>query len=175
VRAPGLGDQVGGVGPGKVQRGGNLPGDRDTQAGQLSPLVRVVAQQPDAVGAQRVQHLGRTGVVALVGAATEREIRIVGIQTAILQRVGVEFVVQPDAAPLLTQVQYVAAVLGDPLDRFAQLRPAVASLAAEHVTGEAFTVQAHQRQPGRGGPAEFESHVLLRVGQAGEADDRGSG
>jgi hypothetical protein len=45
-------------------------------------------------------------------------------------------------------------VLGDPLDRFAQLRPAVASLAAEHITGEAFTVQAHQRQPGSGGPAE---------------------
>src|SRR5262249_53487909 len=66
------------------------------------------------------------------------------------------------------------AVLGDPLDRFAQLRPAVASLAAEHITGEAFTVQAHQRQPG-GGPTEFEGHVLLRVGQAGEADDRGSG
>jgi hypothetical protein len=47
--APGLGGQVGGVGPGKVQRGGDLPGDRDAQAGQLSALVRVVAQQPDAL------------------------------------------------------------------------------------------------------------------------------
>ena len=64
---------------------------------------------------------------------------------------------------------------GDPLDRFAQLRPAVAPLTAEYVTGKAFTVQPHQRQPSRGGPAEFEGHVLLRVGQAGEADDRGSG
>ena len=36
-----------------------------------------------------------------------------------------------------------------------RLMPAVASLAAEHVTGKAFTVQAHQRQPGRGRPAEF--------------------
>ena len=34
--APGLGGQVGGVGPGKVQRGGDLAGDRDAQAGQLS-------------------------------------------------------------------------------------------------------------------------------------------
>src|ERR1700747_3593441 len=49
--AHGLGGQVGGVGPGKVQGGGDLPGDRDTQAGQLSALVRVVAQQPDAAGA----------------------------------------------------------------------------------------------------------------------------
>src|ERR1700722_1701507 len=142
--APGLGGQVGGVGPGKVQRGGDLPGDRDAQAGQLSALVRVVAQQPDAVGAERVQHLGRAGVVALVGPVTEREIRVVRVQTAILQRVGVEFVIQSDAAPFLPQIQQVPAVLGDPLDRFAQLRSAVASLAAEHITGEAFTVQAHQ-------------------------------
>ena len=93
----------------------------------------------------------------------------------ILQRVGVEFVIQPDAAPFLTQVQHIAAVLGDPLDRFAQLRPAVAPLTAEYVTGEAFTMQAHQRQRGRGGPAKFQGHVLLRIGQADEADDRGSG
>ena len=121
-----------------------------------------------------MQHLGRAGVVALVGPVTEREIRVVGIQTTILQRVGVEFVIQSDAAPFLAQIQHVAAVLGDPLDRFAQLRPAVAPLTAEYVTGEAFTVQAHQRQPGRGGPTEFEGHVLLRVGQAGEANDRGN-
>jgi hypothetical protein len=85
---------------------------------------------------------------------TEREVRVVRIQAAILQRVGVEFVIQSDAAPFLAQIQHVPAVLGDPLDRFAQLRPAVTSLAAENITGEAFTVQAHQRQPGSGGPAE---------------------
>jgi hypothetical protein len=47
------------------------------------------------------------------------------------------------------------AVLGYPLHRFAQLRPAVASLAAEHITGEAFALQSHQRQPAapaRAGP-----------------------
>src|SRR5271163_1594754 len=143
--APGLGGQVGGVGPGKVQGGGDLPGDRNAHAGQLSALVRVVAQQRDAVGAQRVQHLGCAGVVALVGPVTEREIRVVGIQATILQRVGVEFVIQSDAAPFLAQIQHVPAVFGDPLDRFAQLRSAVASLAAEHVTGKAFTVQAYQR------------------------------
>jgi len=143
--APGLGGQVGGVGLGKVQGGGDLPGDRDAQAGQLSALVRVVAQQRDAVDAERLEHLGRAGVVALVGPVTEGEIRVVRIQATILQRVGVEFVIQSDAAPLLAQIQDVPAAFGDPLDRFAQLRSAVAPLAAEHVTGEAFTVQAHQR------------------------------
>ena len=93
----------------------------------------------------------------------------------ILQGVGVKFLIQSDAAPFLAQIQHVAAVLSDPLDRFAQLWAAVAPLTAEYVAGEAFTVQAHQRQAGRGGPAEFEGHVLLRVGQAGEADDRGRG
>src|SRR5512142_929460 len=96
--APGLGGQVGGVGLGKVHGGGDVPGDRDVQAGQLSALVRVVAQQRDAAGAQRVQHLGRAGVVALVGPVTEREIRVVGVQTGILQRVGIELVIQSDAA-----------------------------------------------------------------------------
>ena len=44
-----------------------------------------------------------------------------------------------DAAPFLAQTCSThLAVLGDPLDRFAQLRPAVAPLTAEHVTGEAF-------------------------------------
>ncbi len=127
------------------------------------------------LGAERVQHLGRAGVVALVGMVTEREIRVVGIQTTILQRVGVEFLIQSDAAPFLAQIQHVAAVLGDPLDRFAQLRPAVAPLAAENVASEAFTVRAYQRQRGRRGPAEFQGHVLLRIAQASEADDRGSG
>ena len=169
--ALGLGGQVGSICPGKVQRGGDMPADRDAQAGQLSALVRVVAQQPDAAGAERVQHLGRAGVVALVGPVTEREIRVVRIQATILQRVGVEFVIQSDAAPFLPQIQHVPAVLSDPLDRFAQLRPAVASLAAEHITGETFTVQADQRQAVRGGRSEFKGHVLPRIGQASEADD----
>jgi len=46
---------------------------------------------------------------------------------------------------------------------------------AEHVPGEAANVKARQRQAGRGGSAELEGHVLLRVGQAGEGDDRGRG
>jgi len=72
-----------------------------------------------------------------------------------LQRVGVEFVVESDAAPFLAHIEHVPALLGDPLDRFAELRPAVASLATEHVAGEAFTMQAYQRWPGRGGSADF--------------------
>jgi alpha-1,2-mannosyltransferase len=91
--SPGLGGEVGGVCLGEVQGGRNLPGDPDAQPGQLSALVRVVAQQLDVAGAERVQHLRRAGVVALVGQVTESEIRVVRIQTMILQRVGIEFVI----------------------------------------------------------------------------------
>src|SRR6185437_10458414 len=143
--APGLGGQVGGVDLVEVQGGGNLLGNHDAQAGQLIALVWVVAQQRDTAGTERVQHLGRAGVISFVGPVAEREIRVVRVQAAILQCVGVEFFVQSDASSLLTQIQHVPAAFGDPLDCFAQLRPAVASLTAEHVTGEAFTVQAHQR------------------------------
>src|SRR5581483_4408379 len=124
---------------------------------------------------ERVQHLGGAGVVALVGLVPEREIRVVGIQAAVLQRVRVELVIQSDAAAFLTQVQQIAAVLGDPLDRFAQLRPAIAALAAERVTGEAFAVYAHQRWFGRRWLAQLEGYVLPPIDQSGEADDRRSG
>jgi hypothetical protein len=58
----------------------------------------------------------------------EREVGLVGVETPVLQRVGVELGVETDAAPLLTQVEQEAAALGDPLDRLPQLRPAVAAL-----------------------------------------------
>jgi hypothetical protein len=45
--APGLGGLVGGVGLVEVQGGRDLLDNRDAQAGQLSALVRIVAQQRD--------------------------------------------------------------------------------------------------------------------------------
>ena len=58
---------------------------------------------------------------------------------------AVELRVEPDAAALLPQVEQVAAGVGDALDGLAQLRPAVAALAPEHVSGEALAVRADQR------------------------------
>src|ERR1700722_11502972 len=87
--APGLRGQVGGVGLVEVQGGGDLLGNRDTQAGQLSALVRVVAQQRDTAGTERVQHLGRAGVVPFVGPVAERQIRVVRVQATILEGVRV--------------------------------------------------------------------------------------
>ena len=55
--------------------------------------------------AQRAQHLRGDDVVALVLAVPERDVRLVGVQPRVLQRVGVELGVEADAAALLPQVQ----------------------------------------------------------------------
>ena len=94
-----------------------------------------------------MQHLRGDGVVALVLGVAEREVGLVGVQARVLQRVGVELGVEADAAALLSQVQQEPAGVGDALDGLAQLRAAVAPLAAEDVAGEALAVRPDQRRP----------------------------
>ena len=81
----------------------------------------------------------------------------------------VELRVEPDAATLLPQVEQVAAGLGDALDGLAQLRSAVAPLAAEDVAGEALAVRTDQRHAPRSGVAEREGEVLAAVDEPVEA------
>ena len=138
-------------------------------------LSRATRDTPSAL-----QHLRGDDVAALVLAVAEREVRLVGVQPGVLQRVGVELGVQADAAPLLPQVEQEAAGLGDPLDGLAQLRAAVAALAAEHVAGQALAVRPDERRrpasAGRdgGGPvAEPEGEVLPAVDQPVEGEHPG--
>ena len=166
-----------------MHAGRHQRGDGHPEPAELPGLVRVVAQQGDPRHAQRLQHLRGDQVVALVLAVAEREVRLVGVQARVLQRVGVELGVQADAAALLPQVEQEAAGVGDALDGFAQLRPAVAALAAEHVAGEALAVRPDQRRPaasagrdGGGTIAQPEGEVLLAVDQPVEGEHaRGRG
>jgi hypothetical protein len=61
-----------------------------------------------------------------------------------LQSVGVELVVEAYAAAFLTKVEEVPAVSSDARDGLAELRAAVAAIAAEKVSGETFAVWPHQ-------------------------------
>ena len=148
---------------------------------ELRRLVGVVAEQGDAVGAEREQHLRRGGVVALVLAVAEREVGLVGVEAGVLQGVGVELGVQADAPALLAEVEQEPAGRGDPLDRLAQLRAAVAALGAEDVAGQALAVRPHERRVAAGGAAlertlpvaEGEGEVLPAVGQPVEGQDAG--
>src|SRR5581483_7234 len=136
VRVRDLRLQVAQVGLGHVHTGRQLLNDVDTQGVELERLVRVVAQQADAVGAERVQHLRGGRVVALVVAVAQGTVRGVGVEALVLKRVRVQLRVQADAPTLLTQVKQVTAGLGDPLGGLTQLRTAVAALGAEHVAGQ---------------------------------------
>ncbi len=76
---------------------------------------------------------------------TKRKIRLVGVEPSVLQRVGIEFGVQPDAATFLSQVQQITTRVCDALDGLAQLRTTVASFTAEYVAGKALAVRSDQR------------------------------
>ena len=60
------------------------------------------------------EHLGGRGVVAVVLPEAEGDVGLVGVEAVVLQGVGVELVVEPDAAALLAQVEQEAADVGDP-------------------------------------------------------------
>jgi hypothetical protein len=104
-----------------------------------------------------------------------RSLTVVGVQPGVLQGVGLDLGVEPDAAALLAEVEQQPTLLRDPLHRLAQLRAAVAALAAEHVAGEALAVQPHQRGTSSGVLAEREGKVLAPVGQPVEGADPGGG
>ncbi len=120
----------------------HLLDDRHAAGAELPCLVGVVAEECDPGHPEPEQHLRRGGVASLVLVVAQREVRVVGVDPGILQRVRLELRVEPDAAALLPQVKEVAAGLGDALDGLAQLRPAVAPLAPEYVAGEALAVGA---------------------------------
>jgi len=128
-----------------VYAGGQLVGDSHSAVRELPRLFRVVAEEPDRRCAQCVQHLGGGRVIAFVLAMAECEVGLIGVQPGVLQCVGVDLGVEPYAAAFLAQVQQVAAGFGNQFDRLPQLSAAVAPLAAQHITGQAFAVNAHER------------------------------
>ena len=74
-------------------------------------------------------------------------------------------------APFLAQVeQDAAAGFADDLQRFLELRPAIAFQRAEHVAGQAFAVQADQRRLAAE-RADHQRDMLLPVVRSAEGDD----
>ena len=118
--------------------------DCDALSLQAGYLVRIVRQQPDTVHAQRPEHRRRKPIVALVVGESKALVGVDRVQPAILQRIGAQFIGQPDAAPFLPKVEKDAtAFVTEDSQGFAELGAAVALEAAEHVTGQAFAVKPH--------------------------------
>ena len=108
--------------------------------------------------AEAVEHVGGDGVVALVVAEAEREVGLHRVEPLLLERVGPDLVEEPDAAPLLAQVEQHPALV--PLDRLqpgGELVAAVAAERAQHVAGQALGVEPDRhlarRRPRRRGPS----------------------
>ena len=143
---------------------------------EIVRLLRVVREQAErAVAPQEVvQERRRIREVARIVRQPERSVRLIGVLPAILQNVGGGLGPEPDPASLVSgHVHDEAALAGNPLHRRFELRPAVAALRPEHVSGQAVRVHPHQgmRLPGR--VAEDEHAVHRHVGHdAGEAADR---
>ena len=109
--------------------------------------------------------------MAEVRRKAELLVRFHGVGPVVLQRVGLDLVVQADAAPFLAHVEEDApACFGDGLYRHLALHTAVAPQAAEHVAGEALAVDANQHRLLGADVAEHERDVLRGVdrGAVGE-------
>jgi hypothetical protein len=107
-------------------------------------IVREKANLPDAKGAK---DLGRHEEFALVGLKTKALIGLDGIETAVLQGVGLEFRHQSNSAAFLLLIdQNARTFLGDHGERHFQLLPAIATQGTEDVSGEALRVNSNQRR-----------------------------
>ncbi len=100
---------------------------RDSGRFHASHLRRIVGEQPDPVDPERAQHRRRMAIVALVIGEAQPQIRFDGVETAVLQRIGADFVDEADAAALLAEVQqHAAACLANDAKRLAELGSAIA-------------------------------------------------
>ena len=139
---------------------------------QPGPFERVVGHQAHVADAQLADDAGPHAVVAFVGLEAQFEVGVHRVETLILQFVGVDFVAQPDAAPLLIEVDDGAPAFAvDHLHRLVELLAAVAAVRAEDVARGARRMHAHQHRIVFG-PLPFrQGHMLHAVGFLAERCD----
>ena len=134
-------------------RGRNLTGHAlgHAYAGALegSDFVGIIGEQAHALNIQRLQNFDWHEELALIGLEAEALIGLHRIESAVLQRVGLQLRHQSYAAALLLLVdQDAGSFLGDHGERHFQLLAAVAAQRAEDVAGQALRVNAHQWRSG---------------------------
>ena len=108
------------------------------------------------------QDLGADAVVAQVGREAEALVGLDRVEPLlVLEPVGADLVLEPDAAPFLSHVEQHAAALGvDHLHGGLELLAAVAALGAEGVARQALAVHAHQHVPVGVDLALHQGHVV---------------
>jgi len=112
---------------------------------QRRDFIGIVREQPHLLDPQRFQDLSRQAKLAMIGLEAQLLVGLHGIQTLVLQFIGLQFGHQSDPAPFLLFVnQHTAPGLGDHGKGHFKLLPAVATQRAEDVSGKALRVHAHQ-------------------------------
>lgn len=138
----GLGVEIGAVVLVAFKSMGHAFGHGDAMGGKGGHLVRVVGHQADRGVAEQGEHAGGDTIEPLIGLEAEALIGLYRVETLILKPVGPELVDEPDAAPLLRQIeQDAAARRRNGVDGAAQLLPAIAFEGAEQIAGETFRMQ----------------------------------
>src|SRR4249919_2292010 len=85
--------------------------DLDSLMLKTSDLGGIVGQHPDPVEPKRPKHSRGHAIVALVVGKAEPAVGVDRVEPAILQRIGPQFVGEPNAAPFLAKVEQDAAAL----------------------------------------------------------------
>ena len=121
-------------------------GDFETKALEAGAFGGIVGNQLHFADTEVIKHLGAEAVVALVGFESESLVGFDGIEAAILEFIGAEFVDDADSAAFLGDVEDDAFAFGfDHLEGGAELVAAIAAEGAEDVAGEAGAMDADER------------------------------
>src|SRR5262249_2018178 len=111
--------------------------DVDAVGLEAADLLRGVGEEPDPADARVSHALRPDAVVAQILAEAELEIRLDGVATLILERVGANLVCQPDPPALLVEVdEHAAPGRSDQGERLLELVTTITALGAEDVAGE---------------------------------------
>ncbi|KGQ06072.1 Aconitate hydratase 1 [Beauveria bassiana D1-5] len=99
-------------------------------------FLRVVGEQAHGVHAQQFEHVRTQRKVTLVGGKAELVVRFYRIVALVLQRIGTDFIQQPDITAFLTMIeQHAAALFGNVGKRRFKLETTVAAQAEQRITG----------------------------------------
>src|SRR5215813_2986095 len=144
--------------------GGDSTANRDPFLDQTGDLQGVVGDQIDAANTEQPEHVRRDVVGAEVIGKAELAVRLVGVQPARLQCIGLDLVSQADAPAFLAEIEHhTAPARGHQVQRAVQLLTAVALQAAQHLAGEALGMNADRHALLSEDLAHDHRHVLALV------------
>src|SRR5262249_41050963 len=118
--------------------------DLDAAFHQCFELAGIVRQELNAICPDHLEHARRHPIIALVVIEAEHHVGVHGVEPIVLKRVSPHLVCEPQAAPLLLEVEHDSpAGCGQLRHCKLELRPAVASARSEHITGKAGRMHPH--------------------------------